>query len=290
MNSTVEPITKDITDTFFQGTVKNFFEEKKNDFVSIFKDKNSAYDIFLKNLVMLKGIFILVFIIASIYYSLKFKDNNLMDGKTENNKKIVLESLVVGASVFVPYTMLYFLRNKSQHGEPAYPFASEFWKHSVYVVLFIVGIHLLFEYSGFYSLAYEKDPENVQEKPKEGPFKSSDKFLDALGFSAISLFFIIMIVGLIIMFIALLFIRDTNTNYNHKLFGSSILTFVVETLVVAVAGACPVYIVAYNRGEIPDDKTSIEFAVLALKFAGVHIGLQLGGFYSHIFNHKFRFE
>jgi hypothetical protein len=280
----------EIATNFTEGPVSNFFNEKKKDIMRIFHDKNDAYKSFHNNLFMLKGVFVIVFIIASIYYSLTFKDNNLMDGSKENTSKITIETIIVAISVFIPYTLLYFLRNKTGDN-----LKKGFLKHSVLLIIFITGVHLLFEYSGFYSLAYEKDSPEVEkakseEKAKPNvPLSSTDKFFKALGFSGMALFMIIMIVGLIIMFVALLFIRDTNLNYNHKLFGSSIFTFVLETLVVGIVSACPVYLISYNRGKIPDDRTTIEFIILALKFAGVHIGLQLGGFYSHVFNDHFKY-
>jgi hypothetical protein len=61
------------------------------------------------------------------------------------------------------------------------------------------------------------------------------------------------------------------------------LQFVLEVLLIGLAGAAPLFYIGFTRGRPPKEVYKL-FLFLFLKFAGAHVGLQLSGFYTNMFN------
>jgi hypothetical protein len=61
------------------------------------------------------------------------------------------------------------------------------------------------------------------------------------------------------------------------------LQFALEILMLGFAGAAPLFYIGYTRGRPPKEVYK-QFLILFLKFAGAHVGLQLSGFYTNLFN------
>lgn len=61
------------------------------------------------------------------------------------------------------------------------------------------------------------------------------------------------------------------------------LQFALEVLLISFAGAAPLFYIGFTRGKPPKEVYK-QFLILFLKFVGAHIGLQLSGFYTNLFN------
>jgi hypothetical protein len=60
------------------------------------------------------------------------------------------------------------------------------------------------------------------------------------------------------------------------------LQFILEVIIIGLAGAAPLFYLGYTRGKPPKEVYK-QFIILFLKFAGAHVGLQLSGFYTNLF-------
>lgn len=61
------------------------------------------------------------------------------------------------------------------------------------------------------------------------------------------------------------------------------LQFALEVLLISLAGAAPLFYIGFTRGKPPKEVYK-QFLFLFLKFAGAHVGLQMSGFYTNLFN------
>jgi hypothetical protein len=64
--------------------------------------------------------------------------------------------------------------------------------------------------------------------------------------------------------------------------------FIFEMLIFGVLTAVPIFMSAWNRGAYDTvngaKETALEFLLIAVKFCGLHVLLQLSGFYKYIYN------
>jgi len=73
-------------------------------------------------------------------------------------------------------------------------------------------------------------------------------------------------------------IRDTTFPIEHP------YLFTLETLIAATFPAAIIFFMTYLRGKDFTQNTYIDFALLSLKFALVHILLQFSGVYGSVFS------
>jgi len=82
--------------------------------------------------------------------------------------------------------------------------------------------------------------------------------------------------GFFILFLLSIIVRDTHfiTENPNK--------FMIELFLMSVLAALPIFYIGYSRG-LGLSSTVTDFLLLMVKFAALHIGFQLSGFYTNIF-------
>lgn len=91
-----------------------------------------------------------------------------------------------------------------------------------------------------------------------------------------TLILIVIFMGLFLLFAMSILVRDTKYIEEHP------NKFMIELFLISVLAAIPIFYLGYAR-DVSLKTTTIDFIFLVVKFALFHIGMQLSGFYSNIF-------
>lgn len=86
------------------------------------------------------------------------------------------------------------------------------------------------------------------------------------------------IVAIVILIIPAVIVRDYHYMVEHPIY------FAIETLAMGILPAFPVLVFYITRGTNLKH-TLVTFAILVVKFAILHILIQLAGVYTYIFSH-----
>lgn len=254
------------------------------------QNKKSAIKLFEHNLLWIKVFgFILIIAIAIINYK-KTKNAGLI---TSNPGIFVAESTVYALTGVFSFLLLVFLRNNVYSTEKIVIIA---------IVLFVIFflLNFLLELSGFYAYAFGTSPYPPYTPNSPAPIAPSppspildnsntsalSNFLDTLKTGSSWTFLVAFVICIIVVVFSIFFIRDYDPMYK---FGQDMpivrgIIFFFEALLFGSLSAVPIYFMSSNRKDLDPKQTSIEFAIITLKFAGLHSIMQLSGFYNKTFN------
>lgn len=91
-----------------------------------------------------------------------------------------------------------------------------------------------------------------------------------------TLIIIAIVFGLFLLFVMSIIVHDTKyiQEYPNK--------FMIELFLISVLAAIPIFYIGYAR-DVSLKTTTIDFILLVVKFGLFHIGMQLSGFYTNMF-------
>lgn len=90
------------------------------------------------------------------------------------------------------------------------------------------------------------------------------------------LILLVLIIGFFLLFVLSIVVHDTKyiQEFPNK--------FAIELFLISVLAAIPIFYIGYAR-DVSLKTTTIDFILLVIKFGLLHIGLQLSGFYTNMF-------
>lgn len=256
-----------------------YFIKNKLHEIVLYENKNVAYKSFEKNLMIIKAVLLLMLIIMSIYYPLKFKSTGIIKTKPW---LLFFESIVFGLCTIVPFIMLVLLRNNKYNAKDIFKFCI-----LLFIIFFI--INYLLELSGFYEYSFSK-PEPTIKPVCEQNYTDTEKMLQSLDFSLRVIFYLVIGVVILMIFIAIFFIHDSDLQYNKFKGKKRWFVFFIESLLFGAMSAVPIYFIAKNRESLDPKKTSGEFLIITFKFMLINMALQFSGFYNHFFRKGFKYK
>lgn len=225
---------------------------------------------FDSELVILKVIFILLFIVCAVV-------NKYLDFIKSHPITFAIETAIYGVSGSIPFLYMEAYR-KDPYEKKHYLF--------MFIVMFLLYsfFNVIFEIGGIYSWLYEEDEEEdvkskeVHEtKPKETKHKL---IYDGLINSIFLTIFLILTYMIILLFLSTFKVFDFNiTEYKNNFY----LAFIFETIIFSLFNSIPFFLVAYNRegSKFNLNKNAIEVGLIFAKFVIFHLLLQGSGFYKH---------
>lgn len=265
-------------------------------------NREAGFELFDHSLIFVKLFATVIFVILAIVNYRKHKDVGLISSKPG---LFFAESVIFGLSTFIPFMVIMYLRGFSQDKKGTGKIFKK--KHliiaGILFLLFFVANYVL-ELSGFWSVAFEKKTEEpaspaVAVLKPETMLSASDKFGESFATTTQILIGVAFAIPILIMLATAFVVHDVNPNYKvladknigrsiFKMFGKAskglnVGVFVIEMMVFALASALPVFFMASNRDALDPHETTKEFGLITLKFAVLHILLQLSGFYNHTF-------
>ena len=256
--------------------VLSHIKEKLSE-IFLYHNKDEAYYSFERNLMIIKAVLLIMLVIMSIYYPLKFKSTGILASKPFI---FAIESIVFGISAVIPFVMLVLLRkNKFTN--------FEILKYCIMLFIVFFVINYLLELSGFYEYSFSEQQPTIKYYAEQ-QYTNTEKLVHTFDISLRTIFLLIALIIFIMLFIAVFFIHDTQIGYNIK--GNKWLIFFIETLLFGVISAVPVYLIAKNRKAFNPRKTSDEFVIIVLKFMLLNVVLQLSGFYNHVFVSNYSYD
>lgn len=256
---------------------ESIVEKVKDFFMDIHKsmqNPKNAFEVFEKNLVFLKGFFLVFFIILAIVNYSKHSDIGLISKKPG---LFALESFIFGASAVVPFLLMCYLRNENMYSAKSITIIS-----CVLCVSFFV-LNYLLEVGGLYAATFYESEEKAKKEPEEDSY--STKLNKSVSTSS-NIIVIGMIVGsLIALLFAASFVKDFSPEYVRLKSVPTPVMFGIEMILFGVISAVPIYFMAFNRDALSAHTTK-EFLMITVKFAVLHCVLQASGFYRYMFTGK----
>lgn len=232
-------------------------------------DKETAFQVFERNFMFLKGLFFLIILIMAIHYPKVYHTEGIIKTKS---KLFFAESLVFGLSVIIPFLLLLFLR-KNKFSK------NQIFANSIALFMVFFALNYLLELSGFYTLAFNghADVEPID------PVDAKGRFIESISYALRIVLAIVLVLSLFMILFSTYIVRDSTINYKFKNINKWIL-FMIESILFGAISAVPIYFIAFNREALDPKKTSEEFLIITAKFVFLNIILQFSGFYNHIFN------
>jgi hypothetical protein len=218
---------------------------------------------FENSLLILKLFMFLVLIIASIINKdLSFGKNiSLIDSKY--SVRFIIETIVVGIGCAIPFVYMKWMRDSNN--ATIYNLSVLF----IFSFVFMALLNILFQFSGLYSYMFgiASVPES-KDNVKKGLIKSV----------LISNIIIVGVMVLQILFISLM-VRNSNIPAYKDNF---IMLFGFELLIFAISNSLPTLLVTIDRLGYFNNLTIFTIITSMLVFSGIHISLQMSGFYKHL--------
>jgi len=254
--------------------IKQFFV----DINEAMKNKTVAFDVFEKNLLFLKGFFLVLFIILALVNYFSYKTVGLISTKPG---LFAVESMIFGLSGVVPFVLLCYLRNQ------VYSLKKIVILSAVLFVVFFI-LNYLLELGGVYAATFypvttdETAAETVVEQD-ENKVPYSDKLKTSLSRTSDIVTAGLIIGSLCALLFSACFVQDFSPSYTHFKNLNPSIVFFVEMLLFGIISAVPIFFMAFNRNALSSN-TAEEFFLIVAKFSVLHCMLQVSGFYRHIFS------
>jgi hypothetical protein len=211
-----------------------------------------------KPIIIIK-VLLFIFFISTVILN---HDTKIGNGDISNNMgTFLIENFVVGIGSLLPMIYIYYLRHKE------FP-----TKTMIEVFCIGVAVNVILQFGGFYTLAF-KVPAN----------DTIDRLINGYTISIVIIpFILIVLYFLIITFV----INESDLDYGDD---NYYIKFISEIILFTAGNTLPYLLIAYNRNSDLFNninntvKNNITFSIglAALRFALLHIVLQLSGVYRY---------
>lgn len=247
--------------------------------------KSGAFNLFEKNLTFVKVFGILFILIVALTNYKQTKYTGIIKTKS---KEFSIESLMFALSTVFPFLILTFLRNNKLSGKVIF---------AICVILGIVFfvLNYLLEMTGLYGITFHGDEQHKKEEekvkehmgdndnPKDEPANPLvENLKKSVSISSQLVVASAIVIPILIMLFTAFVVRDTNPDYVRFKSSPKLVVFIIETILFGALSAGPIFLMAKNRDSLTPE-TKKEFGLVLVKFALLHVLLQISGFYRHTF-------